>query len=105
MYGVARAWTDAIREFSGGRLLSLDAELPMAQRVPINESLPALNTIRLPFANPPNPRAEGGPPPGNARLQPVARFWRKISIRFTCQKLAFIQQELISMLSWKVIEM
>ena len=77
MYGVARAWTDAIREFSGGRLLSLDAELPMAQRVPINESLPALNTIRLPFANPPNPRAEGGPPPGNARLQPVARFWRK----------------------------
>ncbi|KAK3096749.1 hypothetical protein FSP39_002883 [Pinctada imbricata] len=70
MYGIARAWTDAIREFKGGRLLALDTTKP------INESFPANNTIRLPFANPPNPREQAGSPPGNARLQPVARFWR-----------------------------
>lgn len=67
MYGPARAWTDAIREFKGGRLKALDGKY-----TPIQESFPDINNIRLPFANPPNPREQSS----DDRLQPVARFWR-----------------------------
>ncbi|XP_062620936.1 dual oxidase 2-like [Saccostrea cucullata] len=66
MYGPARTWTDAIREFRGGKLLALDPSKP------VQESLPAINDIRLPFANPPNPRENTR----ERRLLPVARFWR-----------------------------
>ncbi|OWF54042.1 dual oxidase 2-like isoform X1 [Mizuhopecten yessoensis] len=67
MYGPAKAWTDAIRAFEGGRLKALDGKY-----TPIKESFPAINDIRLPFANPPNPREQTR----EERLQPVARFWR-----------------------------
>ncbi|XP_033750428.1 dual oxidase 2-like isoform X2 [Pecten maximus] len=60
IYGPARAWTDAIREFKGGRLKARD---PNAS---IKDSFPAENTIRLPFANPPAPRQH--------KLRPVSRF-------------------------------
>ena len=65
-YGPAKAWTDAIRELSEvkkGRLKAIDPS------VPIKESFPAVNDIRLPFANPPTPREH--------ELKKVARFWRK----------------------------
>ncbi|XP_060072103.1 dual oxidase 1-like [Ylistrum balloti] len=68
MYGPAKAWTDAIRAFDGtGRLKALDDKY-----TPLQESFPVINNIRLPFANPPNPRANTV----DERLQPVARFWR-----------------------------
>lgn len=67
MYGIAKAWTDAIRLHKSGELLALD------QSLPVRDSLPALNNIRLPFANPPNPREKGAA----NRLRPVGRFWRK----------------------------
>ena len=63
MYGPGKTWTDAIREFKGGRLLAKNLS------VPINESFPADNDIRLPFANP--------PPPRDHELRPVNRMWRK----------------------------
>lgn len=65
MYGPGKAWTDAIREFKGGRL---KAKVPDPERKKINESFPADNDIRLPFANPPAPR--------DHFLRPVNRFWR-----------------------------
>lgn len=74
MYGPARAWTDAIREFKGGRLLALAAtEGGPPLHEPINASFPAVNDIRLPFANPPNPRDLGA----RNRLKNVNRFWSK----------------------------
>lgn len=68
MYGPAKAWTDAIREFKGGRLLALN-DKPH----PITSSLPAINNIRLPYANPPNPRETTR----ETRLRGVNRFWSK----------------------------
>lgn len=65
MYGVGKAWTDSIRELSEeypGRLKAQDPS------VPISESFPADNDIKLPMANP--------PPPREHELKPVARFWR-----------------------------
>ncbi|KAK3606296.1 hypothetical protein CHS0354_037972 [Potamilus streckersoni] len=65
-YGTAKAWTDALREFKGGRLRGRLAALdPSAD---IKDSFPAINDIRLPFANP--------PPPREHVLKPVRRFWR-----------------------------
>ncbi|KAK3606293.1 hypothetical protein CHS0354_037969 [Potamilus streckersoni] len=65
-YGTAKAWTDAIREFKDGQLRGRLAALdPNAD---IRDSFPALNTMRLPFANP--------PPPREHVLKPVRRFWR-----------------------------
>lgn len=64
MYGVGKAWTDAIRELSEkypGRLKAQDPS------VPIHQSFPADNEIRLPMANP--------PPPREHELKPVKRFW------------------------------
>ncbi|KAK3607884.1 hypothetical protein CHS0354_036706 [Potamilus streckersoni] len=66
-YGTSKAWTDAIRELSTtnttlrGRLAALDPN------VNIKDSFPALNSIRLPMANP--------PPPREHVLKPVQRFW------------------------------
>ncbi|KAL5006021.1 hypothetical protein ScPMuIL_017179 [Solemya velum] len=62
-YGIAKAWTDAIREFKGGRLKALDDK-----HDPIEKSFPAQNDIRLPMANP--------PPPRDHTLKNVNRFWR-----------------------------
>lgn len=67
MYGPAKAWTDAIREFSEeykGRLKALDP------KAPISQSFPGLNDVRLPMANP--------PPPREHKLKPVKRFWSKL---------------------------
>ncbi|KAL3866800.1 hypothetical protein ACJMK2_044068 [Sinanodonta woodiana] len=67
-YGTSKAWTDAIRELNTansalrGRLAALD---PNAD---IKNSFPALNSIRLPMANP--------PPPREHVLKPVKRFWK-----------------------------
>ncbi|KAH3836716.1 hypothetical protein DPMN_110090 [Dreissena polymorpha] len=69
MYGTRKAWTDAIRELSEknkGRLKALDPS------VPVKDSFPALNTIRLPFANP--------PPPREHVLKPVERFWNEYNV-------------------------
>ena len=63
MYGPGKAWTDAIREFKDGRLKTNDSTAY------INASFPAVNDIRLPFANPPAPR--------DHFLRPVNRFWSK----------------------------
>lgn len=65
MYGVGKAWTDAIRELSEKYPGRLKAQDPSA---PISESFPADNDIKLPMANP--------PPPREHELKPVARFWR-----------------------------
>ncbi|KAL4227430.1 hypothetical protein ACF0H5_012874 [Mactra antiquata] len=65
MYGAGKAWTDSIRELSEiypGRLKAQDPS------VPIKDSFPADNDIRLPMANP--------PPPREHELKPVGRFWR-----------------------------
>lgn len=47
VYGISKAWADALREFDGGRLRS-NAERGEPQ-------YPEENTIGLPLANPPNP--------------------------------------------------
>ncbi|KAL3865900.1 hypothetical protein ACJMK2_043248 [Sinanodonta woodiana] len=61
IYGPAKAWTDAIREFRGGRLLGTNpAEIMM--------DFPVDNNIRLPFANPPVTK--------DHQLKPVRRFYR-----------------------------
>lgn len=69
MYGPARTWTDAIRKFRGGKLLVLDPSKG------VRDSLPAINDVRLPFANPPNPRENTR----ERRLLPVARFWSELT--------------------------
>ncbi|KAK3099000.1 hypothetical protein FSP39_025146 [Pinctada imbricata] len=66
-YGPGKTWTDAIREFKGGRLLADDSSKP------IQEQFPAPNNIRLPFANP--------PPPRDHYLKPTSRFFRIGNIR------------------------
>ncbi|KAK6179799.1 hypothetical protein SNE40_012075 [Patella caerulea] len=62
MYGTSKAWTDTLRSFKDGKLLSNDE----SQLIP--ESFPVKNTIRLPMANP--------PPPREHELKPVNRFYR-----------------------------
>ena len=66
MYGVVKAWADALRSLRNGRLVTLNesGEFP-----PIAGSLPAENTVGLPLANP--------PPPANNSLFIVNRFWSK----------------------------
>ncbi|XP_071091375.1 dual oxidase 2-like [Haliotis cracherodii] len=49
LYGTTRFWTNAIREFSGGRLKRLSP-------AGVKNSFPALNADRLPLYNPPVPR-------------------------------------------------
>ncbi|KAJ3411720.1 Dual oxidase 1 [Chytridiales sp. JEL 0842] len=51
MYGVEKAWSDALRSFKGG-LLAEDPEV----RAKINQSFPIKNDLGLPMANPPPPR-------------------------------------------------
>ena len=63
MYGVTKAWADALRTFEGGDLLAVD------NRKNISEQFPALNEIGLPLANP--------PAPVNHSLFEVNRFWSK----------------------------
>ena len=62
MYGVTKAWADALRSFEGGELLTLNDD-------PLDLSFPADNTLGLPLANP--------PPPANHSLYEVNRFWSK----------------------------
>ena len=68
MYGPNKAWTDAIRLFKDGLLAatndSTDPAAPDSDRY-----FPAINDIRLPFANP--------SPPRDHVLKPVRRFYSK----------------------------
>lgn len=77
VYGPFKAWTDSIRRFKYGELASqgfegdrrdIDGE-EIGQNSPISELFPYRNDIGLPLANP--------PPPANASLFPVNRFWSK----------------------------
>ena len=65
MYGVTKAWADALRTLSDGKLVEDDSDDFPASA----SSFPALNTIGLPLANP--------PPPANHTLFTVNRFWSK----------------------------
>ena len=70
VYGPVKAWTDAIRAFSGGYLTVQNQSATMnIMNTPIAEMFPGRNDIGLPLANP--------PPPANATLVPVNRFWSK----------------------------
>ncbi|KAK3606291.1 hypothetical protein CHS0354_037967 [Potamilus streckersoni] len=60
IYGPNKAWTDAIREFRGGRLRGTNPNEVMMD-------FPADNSIKLPFENP--------PPPRDHVLKPVSRFY------------------------------
>ena len=68
-YGPGKAWTDAIREFTGGKLKADDPNKP------VTEQFPTPNDIRLPFANP--------PPPADHFLKPVSRFFSKLKCSFS----------------------
>ena len=67
MYGVTKAWADALRTLTDGKLAEVGPEDSPAARA--GGSFPALNTIGLPLANP--------PPPANNSLFIVNRFWSK----------------------------
>jgi len=62
MYGITKAWADALRSYSGGELAALDNSRPIAEQFPIS------NTIGLPLANP-------APPVNHSNLYAVNRFW------------------------------
>ena len=68
VYGPFKAWTDAIRSFSHGELASQGLGGDKEDST-ISNLLPARNDMGLPLANP--------PPPANASLFPVNRFWGK----------------------------
>ena len=61
MYGVAKAWADALRSFEGGKLAKSK-----------KGNWPAENDIGLPMANP--------PPPANHKLMDAKRFYSKICL-------------------------
>ena len=69
VYGPVKAWTDAIRAFEGGYLAVLNTSILNIMQQPISDMFPSRNDIGLPLANP--------PPPANATLVPVNRFWSK----------------------------
>lgn len=66
MYGVGKAWADALRNFTGGELASTLYDEDSGY---FGKDYPAINDIRLPMANP--------PPPTDHYLKNVNRFWRK----------------------------
>ena len=68
VYGPFKAWTDAIRSFENGELAALNKDMDIAEQFPIR------NDIGLPLANP--------PPPANASLFPVNRFWSEYIILY-----------------------
>jgi len=67
MYGITKAWADAIRSYSRGELAALDNSRPIAEQFPMS------NTIGLPLANP-------APPVNHSNLYAVNRFWSKFHI-------------------------
>jgi len=75
MYGPNKAWTDAIRLFKDGLLAATnDSTDPDAKDR--DRNFPAINDIRLPFANP--------PPPRDHALKPINRFYSKNVDRIYC---------------------
>ena len=77
MYGPVKAWTDAIRNLNGvgaGELAAINIETgePADYTTPISLMAPSVNTIGLPFANPPSPLLN--------YLRPVNRFWSKFCL-------------------------
>ncbi len=72
MYGVTKAWADALRSFEGGALVNDGEDIDQ----PLEDQFPAENTIGLPLANP--------PPPANHSLYEVNRFWSKLCYRSIC---------------------
>lgn len=76
MYGVGKAWADALRSFKGGRLRSTldtdgldESEIEEIRKKYQYKDYPAVNNIRLPMANP--------PPPRDHYLKNVNRFFRE----------------------------
>jgi len=93
MYGPNKAWTDAIRLFKDGLLASTnDSTDPAA--VDADRYFPAINDIRLPFANP--------PPPRDHVLKPIRRFYSEnfdntlLSSRRTVRRRSLELQTLIN---------
>ena len=73
MYGPNKAWTDAIRLFKDGLLEATnDSTDPSA--LDRDRYFPAINDIRLPFANP--------SPPRDHVLKPIRRFYSKNCISY-----------------------
>lgn len=68
MYGIGKTWADALRQFEGGRMKSTRDDEATKEEFD-NKDFPAVNDIRLPFANP--------PPPRDHYLKNVNRFFRK----------------------------
>ena len=66
MYGPAKGWADALRAYTRGELAANNQDNPLYLQ------LPPVNTIGLPYANP--------PPPANHTLLSVNRFWSKFLI-------------------------
>lgn len=63
MYSASKAWGDTLRLFKDGKLAAKD------ENADIKNSLPIMNDINLPFANP--------PPPRDHILRSVNRFYSK----------------------------
>ena len=78
MYGITKAWADAIRSYNGGDLAALDNNQPIAQQFPMS------NTIGLPLANP-------APPVNHSNLYAVNRFWSKFHIAIDGNLLIHVQ--------------
>ncbi len=94
VYGPFKAWTDAIRSFEYGELLSqgLNGGTERPDIEDIRNIVPVRNDIGLPLANP--------TPPANASLFPVNRFWSKLTINHPFPPLPFPPlQSLLTLLS------
>ena len=68
MYGPNKAWADAIRSFKDG-LLAATNDSTDPSDLDRDRYFPAINDIRLPFANP--------SPPRDHVLKPIRRFYSK----------------------------
>jgi len=75
MYGPNKAWTDAIRLFRDG-LLAATNDSTDPSDLDRDRYFPAINDIRLPFANP--------SPPRDHVLKPIRRFYSK-----TCSRIVY----------------
>lgn len=81
MYGPNKAWTDAIRLFKDGLLEATnDSTDPSA--LDRDRYFPAINDIRLPFANP--------SPPRDHVLKPIRRFYSKNCVTYLLRPYLFL---------------
>ncbi|CAH1797386.1 unnamed protein product [Owenia fusiformis] len=68
MYGVSKAWADALRVTKNGNLAPRGRLAAANDTDPNEGNYPEYNTIRLPMANP--------PPPADHVLKPIKRFFK-----------------------------